>query len=699
MEDKRTRQPILLDIGKMAKTPEEPFLPLWLFQHDDLINAIDSSSIIKKENLINILNHIHFMGDYVYVLLRHPSYDEAILVKAIPETIDTDVLTCLWDKNYTTLCLENFQFSYVIVMAQQAIMLLPAKLNRIDSAGLRVFLPEEGYVVSKRATNRFPCKDVTAELTQSGFLAKGSLIDFSTQSFRIKVSPELPSSYHEFNPDDPVTIRLTSNGKMLFSGNCRCLRQTQEIHDLEIVLTPLAEQIKRFQTRKVRHPRNRISPPPMAVFEHPFVRRKFQREIFDISITGFSIYDDAVDGILLPGMIIHGMSIIYAGELKMRCTAQVIYRKKQEENKLFCCGLAILDMDVHSYSRLNRILALNMDHHSYISTEVDMDALWEFFFDTGFIYPKKYKLLQERREDFKNIYRKLYQENPEIAMHITYEENGRIYGHMSMIRAYECAWMIHHHAARPMHNRLPGFQILKHMMLFVYGMYHLPSAKMDYVLCYFRPENKFPDRVFGGFAREMKDPRICSLDLFSYVTYPVAPPQSQLPRGWSLHETTNSELWQLEQFLKHSSGSSLFDVLNLRRKNHTDDSLERVSLRLGFTRKCLVYSLVNNSCLKAVLVVNQSDVGVNLSELLNCIKAILVDSKNLPWGVVSSAIAQLTGLYQSESIPLLIYPSTYSDAEKISIEKKYQLWILNMRNFTPNKFMEYVQQRFRMRYE
>ena len=53
-------------------------------------------------------------------------------------------------------------------------------------------------------------------------------------------------------------------------------------------------------------------------------------------------------------------------------------------------------MDVHSYSRLNRILALNMDHHSYISTEVDMDALWEFFFDTGFIYPKKYKLLQDR---------------------------------------------------------------------------------------------------------------------------------------------------------------------------------------------------------------------------------------------------------------------------------------------------------------
>jgi hypothetical protein len=408
------------------------------------------------------------------------------------------------------------------------------------------------------------------------------------------------------------------------------------------------------------------------------------------------LYDDAIDGILLPGMIIHGLSIIYAGELKMNCTAQVIYRKKQEENKI-CCGVAILDMDVHSYSRLNRIITLNMDPHSFISTEVDMDALWEFFFDTGFIYPKKYKLLHDRREDFKNTYRKLYQENPEIAMHFTYEENGRIYGHMSMLRAYEHAWLIHHHAARPMHNKLPGFQILKHMILFLYGMYHLPSANMDYVMCFFRPENKFPDRVFGGFARELNNPRICSLDLFSYMTFPVGVPESQLPRGWSLHESTNSELWQLEQFLKHSSGGLLFDVLNLGKRDLTEDSLEKVSQRLGFTRKWAVYSLVNSGCLKSVLIVNQSDVGVNLSEVLNGITVLVIDAESLPREVLYAAVAQLTGVYQSDTIPLLIYPSTYSDVMHIPIEKRYQLWITYMRH--SNKFLEYVRRHFRMRYE
>ena len=130
MEDKKTRQPILIDIGKVRKAPEEPFLPLWFFQHDDLINAIDAGSRIKKENLINTLNRIHFMGDSICALLRHPKYDEAILVKAIPETIEGDELTCSWDKSHMSFGLENFQFSYLIVMDQQSIILIPAKLLR-----------------------------------------------------------------------------------------------------------------------------------------------------------------------------------------------------------------------------------------------------------------------------------------------------------------------------------------------------------------------------------------------------------------------------------------------------------------------------------------------------------------------------------------------------------------------------------------
>jgi hypothetical protein len=696
MEDNKNWQNFLNDIRTFKGKSDEDFLPPWLFQHDALFDALESAKSIEKERLINILNYINFTGGYVRVLLRNAKYEEGILVNAIPEGCLEDKLTCSWDKGHTSFDLKNFKLKYLIATDNQFIILTPAKLLSISNTGFQALLPEKSYVLSRRETNRFACRGVTAELMQSGFLAKGSLIDFSPNAFRIKVNPEKDSLHYCFNPDITAMLRLNDNGRMIFSGNCYFIRQKEDLRDWEIVLSPLIKQIKHFQTRTIRHPRQRIYPPPVATFKHPFSQKKVQLEIFNISTTGFSVCDNLGDGVLVPGMVIHELSIIYARELKMTCMVQVLYRQKRNDNKI-CCGIAILDMDIHSYSRLNRILSLNEDPHNYISTEVDMDALWEFFFATGFIYPKKYKILQDHREEFKNTYRKLYQENPEIAMHFTYEQQGRIYGHMSMIRAYEHAWMIHHHAARPVENKRPGFQVLKQMILFLYGMYHLPSAKMDYVMCYFCPENEFPDRVFGGFARELNNSRICSVDLFSYVAFPVIKPQTQLPPEWSLHESTHSELWELDQFYKYYSGGLLLDVLNLAHKEAADGSLENVASRLGFIRKWKTYSLVYKGCLKAVLIVNQSDIGIDLSELLNGIKALVIDPENLPWKVLSLAVAQLTGVYHLDNIPLLIYPSMYADIINMPCEKKYYMWITYTRH--SNKFLEYMQQTFNMNYE
>ncbi len=699
MNDKKPWQTILTDIKNFKKPSEETFLPPWLFQHEDLIDALESANHLEKEKLINALNHLHFTGGCVRALLRSSKYEEGILVNAIPEICLEDKLTCSWDKGYAGFNLENFQLQYLIITDYQSITLIPARLLNINNLGFEIQLPEKSYIISRRGITRFTCRNVTAELMQSGFLARGKLMDFSPLAFRIKIDPDSPSSFYWFNPDAISIIRLINTDKMYFSGNCHFIRQKRDLYGWEIVLAPLGSYIHRFKARKIRHPRRQIFPPPIASFEHPFSKKRIHREIFDISITGFSIYDDEKDGILMPGMIIHGLSIVYAGELKMNCAAQVLYRHKPQEHKI-CCGIAILDMDIHSYSRLNRILSLNTDPHSCISTEVDMDALWEFFFDTGFIYPKKYKLLQDYRDDFKNTYKKLYQENSEIAMHCTYEQNGKIYGHLSMIRAYERAWMIHHHAARPLEKKRPGFLVLKQMVQFLYGMYHLPSAKMDYIMCYFRHDNLFPDRVFGGFAREINNPKICSLDLFSYMTFPVGVPQNQVKPGWSLHESTFSELWELEQFLKHQSGGYIFDALSLGQKNVNDESLESVAQRLGFCRQWKIYSLVNRNCLKAVLVVNQSDVGANLSELLNGIKVLITDPENLPWEDLSLAVAKLTGVYHLDCIPLLIYPAIYNEITNISCEKKYQMWVLNVVHHpSANEFVEYLQRRFGMNYE
>jgi hypothetical protein len=400
--------------------------------------------------------------------------------------------------------------------------------------------------------------------------------------------------------------------------------------------------------------------------------------------------------VLMTGMIIPEATLGFAGFLKVKCSAQVIYCKPCEGNEVRC-GLAILDMDIEAYSSLTHILTSAMDPHAYVSTEVDMDALWEFFFATGFLYPKKYRLIQPQRAQFKETYKKLYQDNPGVARHFTYQRNGRIFGHISMVRAYDRAWMIHHHAAKAMESKRTGFMVLKQIMHYLNDMHRLPSANMDYTICYFRPENKFPDRVFGGFARELRNPRGCSLDLFAYLPYTRLSLGTKLPDGWTLSRSSERDLWEFEHFYRSQSGGLLVDALGMKDTETREESLQESYRKLGLTRSWQTYSLKSNGKLHALLVVNHSDLGFNLSELLNGIKVLVVNSKDLPWSILSTAISELAAEFQMERVPVLFYPISYVEEKGIPYEKQYQMWVLNVQH--GNEYLEYMQKKFRISYK
>ena len=87
--------------------------------------------------------------------------------------------------------------------------------------------------------------------------------------------------------------------------------------------------------------------------------------------------------------------------------AQVIYRRPRSndpDETQVICGLAILDMDMEQHVNLLALLHQANDPHSYLCNKVDLDALWHFFFETGFIYPEKYALIQAKKEKFKATY-------------------------------------------------------------------------------------------------------------------------------------------------------------------------------------------------------------------------------------------------------------------------------------------------------
>jgi hypothetical protein len=695
--DSSKSKKILLKIDGPVKqaSGEDKKLPPWLFQHRTLTDALENAKPVKKETLINTLNHIHFIDEYVFALLGHPKYKESVLIRAYPEPCLGSKLTCRWtDDNPAGLKPEEYKFQYVIIIDGRSLILVPAAVQEIDNKHFTIELPSLSHAVGQRQARRYPCQNVTVELIQSGFLAKGHLVDFSPVGFSIKVRPEAPSSFQWLNLDGLVTVHFRNEQQILFSGVCECIRQRGKFQEREIVLSPLDEEISRFKKSKVRNPRQKLLPAPVLLFNHPLLKKRVQIEVSDISTSGLSVYEKANEGVLMPGMIIPNLTINFAGALAIECYAQVIYRVKEDEQSVRI-GLAVLDMDIDMYSKLTHILSNAIDPHFYSSKDVDMDALWEFFFESGFLYPTKYRLIQSYRENFKETYKKLYQECPEIARYFTYQRNGQIYGHIAAVRAYERAWLIQHHSSRAMDNKRAGFLVLKQLNHYMNDIHRLPSAKMQYLMTYFQPENKIPDRIFGGFTKMLENTKGSSLDLFSYLPYTRLSVGARLPEGWSLRECSASDLWELNQSYGHYSGGLLLDALGLDQEVSDDQSLEETYTRYGYLRKLKAYSLVNRSTLNAVLISEKSDMGLNLSELLNGIKVLVTEPDKMPWNVLSIAISQLAADYPMDRVPILFYPFEYVKIKNVPYEKQYQFFIMNVRYL--NDYMEYMQRKFRIR--
>jgi hypothetical protein len=227
-----------------------------------------------------------------------------------------------------------------------------------------------------------------------------------------------------------------------------------------------------------------------------------------------------------------------------------------------------------------------------------------------------------------------------------------------------------------MSHRLPGIAVLKQITQYVSSYNRLPTAGMDHVMTYYQPNNDIIDRIFGNFTRYLKDLRGSSLDVFSYLLYEKNTTLRELPADWKLRQCSIADLVKLREFYEFSSGGLLLSALGLEIPS---ESIKKSFARAGFKRDYSTYCLCHEDKQTAFFVVNQSDIKLNLSDLINGIKIIVSEPDNLSWEILSTAVNCLADLYPEKNIPLLVYPSRYLASLNIPEEKQYTLWILQLR--------------------
>lgn len=688
-------EPVILATVKDFKAPSLP--PPLLSQRDELLKALESAKRLDPIKTTNLINYINFSNGSVSVILNHPVYKESILLRAIPEPCLGKEAIFRWaDNRPSHLKLHEYIFEHIMIHDDQSIIIIPAKLIHMDETCLRVDL-DDGYIVNRRRAKRYVCGDIKVSLRQSGSVTEGKLSDFDPLGFKVALNSKDGEPNIWFNPDNQIVVDIYRDNTMFFSGTCRFVRQNRETLPREIVLSASDETFNRFRKKPIRNPRHHISPTPTITFEHPFFKTKIQRDVFNISNSGLSVIENDNDGVLMVGMILPDLSINFTGILQsaVKCVGQVVNRQSDPDNGIIC-GIAILDMDIDNHGRLTHVMGILGEPHSRLSQEINPDKIWKFFFDTGFMYPDKYQHVHAIREEIKSVYETLYKDSPDIARHFTYEKKGRIMAHIAMLKAYTTTWVMHHHAARSSEDGFAGLKVLRQLVYYLNGLSRYPSAKTEYALGYYRPQNEFPNMVFGEFSRELNNVKGCSLDMLSYAIVSTKDSEAPLPGGCSLTDCSSYDIWELDRYYQHRSGGLLLDALGIKTGLMVDPGLEEHYRQLGFLRKCSTCSLSVNGTLTAVFIVDQSSPGMNLSDLLNGIKVIILKPELLSWRVLSCAVSRLSGVFPYDEVPLLIFPSDYVNIQNIKLEKQYQLCIINLRD-NENDYMEYISRRFRMR--
>jgi len=646
---------------------------------------------ISKSLLINKLNFINFQNDTILMNLTHRKLPHTITCDIKPKPCTNDLLECTWaNKEDIHHLTESYRFENLVFSDDHMQFLIAPQLIRMDDHTVCFRLTDSCLEAQIQTHTRHCCNGIDITLIQNSAVFSGTLKEFGPENLSVDISYKPPQSFQWIDSQSLVSIIIHDKNETIYSGQCRIASQSSGQYTRSYNLQPIQQQARRrFKPKEYRSTRQRLSPSPDITFQHPVTRKIINLKIHDLSGLGFSVIEiDTFSG-LLPGLTISDLSMSFANTFIIKCMAQIVYKKSLDNGsgkKQIKYGFTILDMDIQDHIKLLSLLYQAEDSHTYMCKDIDLEELWNFFFETGFIYPGKYAHIEANKTAVKQTYKKIYTQHPGIARHFINQKNGRILAHMATIRFYPNTWLIHHHASRKSESPLAGLTVLNQIGRFINDSHSLYSIHMEYLICYYRPDNKFPNRVFGGAQTRIDHPKGCSIDTFSYLHYDKAEiSHLALPQGWQLTQNTDDELTELESFYENASGGLMLDAIGLKPHGQDFTELSEAYQKAGLKRKCSIFSLKKNNRLTAVLSINISDIGLNLSDLTSSANVIILDPEELTKDILYASLATLDSNFEQDQIPLLIYPETYAESHSIKVEKKYNLWVLNTQ-FTDNYF-------------
>ena len=137
----------------------------------------------------------------------------------------------------------------------------------------------------------------------------------------------------------------------------------------------------------------------------------------------------------------------------------------------------------------------------------------------------------------------------------------------------------------------------------------------------------------------------------------------------------------------------MISALDLEPDMAESEAVQQEFQSLGFKRERFLYALRKNGHLKAVVMVNLADIGLNLSDITTAIQVMVVDPEEFSKRELFSILSILSIKLGQSNIPVLLFPLDFAEQQQIAFERVYTLFAISTQYSDP--YFKFLQSLFR----
>jgi hypothetical protein len=497
-------------------------------------------------------------------------------------------------------------------------------------------------------------------------------VDLSARAF------VLATVQHGFFDHDVVRGRFELGGSVYRFSSSVMARKPLTLR------LPLTLEVS--QSRGSGRYRPPVTDPVVVELTTPLQQGTLQREVYDISSSGFSLEIDPQIDLFPAGMVFSEVRIRLGGA-EFRCRGEIRNLSRGgAPGAGLRCGVQLQGLEDAARLHLADLIMRANYPGLEDGASLSFDQLWAFFLETRFVYPEKAEALAPFMPELRRTMDALAARPSDVFKSVIARDGDRVIGHVSGLRAYRRTWMSQHLAAMNGHQ---AGSLLNLGQAEYFGQ----NPDLEYFKISFRPDNKWPARVFGGFARNVTDERLSELRTLDY--YQVAVDRAILPApGIEVIEASGEDLTVVERHFVRTERGVL-----LRSDDLTRDGLNLVELnaryrRLGLQRRRRVLLALRRNEPVGFALVEISSPGLNFSELLSAFRIHLFsDEVQGALSVRAALLQSILLLYRQAGRPIAFGLGQLGEriayAELgLTTSKQYSIWTCHRALF--QRFTDHV---------